>query len=321
MLHDGTGARHGSTNPRLDTGIHAHASSEEHARRPCGDSLHAPEFEADWRAAFRLLRSMQAQQAAELGSREALAEHLYRHWFHAINPRQHHAYPSAAAFRLACESAFPLTETRLLRADADALEVQPMQGPALRLPFGLAHAQPPQATLRTGEVLHARLMAQSEQGGFWHLWSRPWLAAAPDRIHRYYFAVLPGHEPALAAAIARHAPQDTVWYCKLLCGLHPQGRRDPALLYLPAGTAPAWLETLIDEARSWLAGYPLRLSRRFAHGVCRAVDPGCGLSYGQYLSQALAHAALEPGVLGNYARFSRALDAFCCELKRQETAV
>lgn len=320
MLHDGTRARNG-TALRPDTGKNPDNSQPEHTRRSHGGPLQAPEFETDWRAAFRLLRSMRAHQAVELGSKEALAEHLYGHWFHAINPHRHHTYPTAAAFRLACESAFPLTEARLLHVEADALQVQPMQGSALRLPFGLAHAEPPQATLRTGEVLHARLMAQSEQGGFWHLWSRPWLATAPDRIHRYYFATLPGHEPTLAAAIARHAPQDAVWYCKFLCGPHPQGRRDPALLYLPAGAAPAWLQALIDEARSWLAEHPLRLSQRFAHGVCRAVDPGCGLSYGQYLSQALAHAALQPGALGNYARFSHALDAFGCELKRQETAL
>lgn len=277
-------------------------------------SRQAPEFEADWRAAYRLLRSLRKHRAVVLESEQTLAEHLYSHWFHAIDLDRVLSYPTASAFRQACEPAFTLEEARLVRVEADDIELQTETGMVMRLPFGLVHAQPPQAPLRPGALLRARLMPQSEQGGFWHLWSRPWTAAPPARIHRYYLAARRGQETALAAALAQQAPADAVWYCKFLCGSHPQGRRDPALLYLPAGPMPAWLDSLIAGGEPWLIEQPLRLCRRLAPGVYRALDPGNGLSYGQHLAHAVARAALEPAAFASYARFAHPLDAFGSEL-------
>lgn len=280
--------------------------------------LQAPEFDSDWRAAYRLLRGLQSRGAAELDSLEALSDYLYAHWFHASHPHLLQRFPTAAEFLAHCGPAFVLRHATLLRIDAGALEVQPERGPALRLPFGLAHPCPPQAPLRPGCVLRARLLAQAEQGGFWHLWSRPWLESSPARILRCYFAVQPGHEARFARLLAQHAPADAVWYSKFLCGTHPGGRRDSALLYLPLAPTPDWVDMLTEAAAPMLREQPLRLCRRRARGVYCAVDPDNGLSFGQHVAHAVARAALEPGALGSYARFAHPLDAFGSELKALE---
>jgi hypothetical protein len=276
-------------------------------------------FSGDWRAAYQLLRRLRAREASELAATESLADLLYMQWFHDVDGRGFRAFPSATAFRLRCEPAFPLQPARLLHLGLDAAEVQPAEGASLRLSHGLVHALPPQQPLRAGAPVAARLMAQTEQAGFWHLWSRPWLEAAPSAIRRYYFAARPGHEADLAAVIARNAPAAEPWYAKFLCGTHPRGRRDPALLYLPCAAGSDTPLALAEAAAALLCEQPVRLARRIARGVYTALDPGNGLSFGQQLSQAVADAALQPRALDSYWRFSQPLEAFALDLHRQDT--
>lgn len=151
--------------------------------------------------------------------------------------------------------------------------------------------------LRPGSGARVRVhpLTGAESGGFWHLWSVGWQRRAPRRFRRIYLHLDPDGALEVVARIAASAPPRPVWAMKALCGIHPGGRRDGAVVYLPSRTPldTGWVAAAVDAVRPWCrAGLPPFVDQ-IADGVGWAPDPGDGRSFGEAVCAAVARTARE----------------------------
>lgn len=248
-------------------------------------------------AAWRLLR--EARPADEVQA------FLYAHWFHDGGPEW--SFPSPAAYDAATLAPDLFAGGWTVRAAGPAhLDAEGPDGRVERLAAGSFALEQPAATPAPGLRLRRLMRTARPVNGFWHLWSDGWRDAPPEAppcvpappvrvpasLVRVYLPLARGREPEAARRLLHAAPPGAVWAAKFLSGSHIAGRRDPALVYLPAGGEDApWMAALLRGLGGLLGGPPVRLARAF-HGGWLAPDPGDGRSYGEALCGALAAAWL-----------------------------
>jgi hypothetical protein len=264
-----------------------------------------PEVRADLAEAFEQLRALEATASPLLEEAEGLSAYFYANWFHELAEVTTRVYPTPGQFTAA--TALPelfRPGWTLLAEEPPLLRARSPEGSEAAIAMGDAAPADPIAPLAPGAALRVVDRSTGASNGFWHLWSSAWREAAPERIERLYLAIAPGAELAVARALARAAPLDGRWYAKFLSGSHPAGRRDPAVLYLPTGTASApWVGALLHEVAAHLAGARVRATATHATGVGYARDPGGGRSFGQAVCDALAAAAVGSGSAGGFDGF------------------
>jgi hypothetical protein len=238
------------------------------------------------------------EQARLLLAGGADEQALYHRWFHRETGALAR-WPGAAAYRAASLRSTRFERgwavLRVLERPAGAVVV--MRGGRERVlaPPEMCPADPRCLSLAPGMSVLVEPTAAGEAGGFWHLWSAGWQAAAPRRMQRLYLQVNPARALLLAEQVASRAPPRPVWALKVLCGSHEAGRRDRALLYLPAQTKlrTPWVASVVQAAQACCDGEPDDLPplvSRLAPGLGHAPDPGGGRSFGQAVCAAL-HAA------------------------------
>jgi hypothetical protein len=136
-------------------------------------------------------------------------------------------------------------------------------------------------------------LASGETGGFWHIWSAGWQVGMPEHFQRVYLRVSPSTAPDLVARVAATAPSRETWAMKVLCGTHHTGRRDGALLYIPADTPrdSGWVNRLVTSLAAICDGDLPPFVEPLGPGIGWAPDPGGGRSFGQAVAAAVASAS------------------------------
>jgi lantibiotic biosynthesis protein len=246
----------------------------------------------DLAEALTVLRALETTGSRLLDDHPALSRHLYVGWFHA-HEEHTRRYPTAGEFA----AATALGERyrpgwALVAMGTGGVLARSAGGAEVALAMGDVAPVRPLERPRAGAPLQALDRTVWASDGFWHLWSPGWRAQPPPVIDRLYLAVATGAETAVARGLAATAPLDGTWYAKFLTGEQPAGRRDPAVLYLPAGaTDAAWVVRFLDGVVADLTDPPARLTTALAPGVGLARDPGAGRSFGQAVCDAIAAVA------------------------------
>ncbi len=263
-----------------------------------------PEWESDLAEALALLQALAAADSPLLADAQALANHLYSRWFHEIVEDDLQPYPTPGQYTAATaldhlyQAGWTLTS--LQPGGVQARSAQDLEA---RLAMGDVAPLEPLRPMQPGAQLRVIDRASQGSNGFWHLWSAGWRAQPPERIDRLYLAIASGAELLVARTLAEAAPLQEVWYAKFLAGLQPAGRRDPGLLYLPAGAgAEPWVRSFVAAAAPFLTASRVRMCHVAAAGVSYARDPGGGRSFGQAICEAIA-AVTSPEELQSMARF------------------
>lgn len=252
---------------------------------------------------------------------ELSADALYNRWFHRHTGTTLN-WPEAAAFRAITLNARAFEPGWQVVGEAGSgyASLWAMRGGHRRLLVSPEFAPCDGSDLRpsAGTPLWAHPLACGESGGFWHLWSAGWQKHPPRRMQRLYVQVRSEYALELARQVAQHARVRDVWALKILSGAHEAGRRDRAVVYLPADVElPSWwLQTLWafiqDAGDDDLPPFVHRLS----HGLGHALDPGGGRSWGQVLCAAVAGVATANSLTDADA-FERAAQAAIRDLSLQ----
>lgn len=255
----------------------------------------------DLAEALTVLGELQPASSPFLNDRAGLSNHLYLGWFHALEEDTTRRYPTAGEFAAATAlGARYRPGWTLIAMRSGGVSAKSAGGAEVALAMGDVAPMRPLEWPRTGAPLQALDRTVGRSNGFWHLWSPGWRAQPPPVIDRLYLAVAPGGETAVARGLAATAPLDDTWYAKFLIGEQPAGRRDPAVLYLPAdATDTAWVARFLDTIATDLTGPRTRLTTALAPGAGLARDPGAGRSFGQAICDAIAAVATdgrEPGL-------------------------
>jgi lantibiotic biosynthesis protein len=270
----------------------------------CADRTAPPprdaDVEADLTDALAVIRSLAEAGSPLLHDATSLSDQLYVAWFHTIEVATSRRYPSAGEFAAATAVAEGFRPGwTLVALGIGGVVARSPTGTEVALAMGDVAPERPLDRARAGARLRALDRAVGSSDGFWHLWSSGWREQPPRAIDRCYLAVAPGAETAVAQALATTAPPDGTWYAKFLTGDHPPGRRDPAVLYVPAGEGVApWLPSFATAAAEHLPGPRARLTVSLAPGLGLARDPGGGRSFGQAVCDAIAAAAVQGGTVG-----------------------
>ena len=236
---------------------------------------------------------------------------LYNRWFHEATGEAQ-VWPSAGGYRTAVFDA-----SRFERGWRIVATVGTAPGACLVMRGGRERVvSPPEMIpedpralwLARGVAVRVPAVTCGESGGFWHLWSAGWRDAAPERVERFYFRVRVHEAAALARRLLDAAPSRAVWCMKLLCGTHDAGRRDHALLYVPAGSreGAGWVASLLAGAADVCDGTLPPFVAPLAHGIGWARDPGGNRSFGQAVCAAVASAAPYARDAGAFAQAARA---------------
>lgn len=254
---------------------------------------------ADLEAARVALGTLRARDPAAFADAKRCAAWLYNRWYHATAAGERD-YPDPPAY--AAATALPALFESGWRADAVTAEGLAAAGPRGRRVIAMgdyAFADPVAAT----GALRVLDRVTAARGGWWHWWSRAWVADRPARIERVYLNAAPGRETDLAAAFAAAAPPDAMWYIKLLTGRLTGGRRDSAVLFLQVhGHFLSWVERLIADVAPLLAEGTPRFAMPLGPGAAWTEDPGIdGASFGTHICAVLARAAPAVDDPGNFA--------------------
>lgn len=233
------------------------------------------------------------------------ADHLYRHWFHRETGRLV-PWPVEAAYRAAILRTDRLESGWRVLQPAEGLAgaVLAMRGGRRRVvaPPEMTPAEPRCLSPDPGTMLRVDPLTSAESGGFWHVWSMGWQASAPKTMQRVYMRVDRGHALELAIRITTIAPVRQCWTLKVQCGLHDSGRRDGAVLYLPAEAeiASGWVSNVVNASADLCQDDLPPFVVPLAPGIGHAIDPGGERSFGQVLCAAVASAAPEASHPGRF---------------------
>jgi hypothetical protein len=269
-----------------------------------------PEWEADLTEALAELQALDAAGSSLLLDASALSDHFYNHWFHTLAADTFQQYPSPGQFAAATALAHLFHPGWTLKAlELNGIRAENLTATEALLAMGDVAPAEPSKSLRPGVALRVLDRTTQNSNGFWHLWSAGWRVQAPELIERLYLSIAPDAELIIAKVLVENAPVEGIWYAKFLTGLHPTGRRDPALLYLPSGycTMP-WVESFLTAAAPYLLPSRIRLTTTYAPGVSFAYDPGSERSFGQMICDALA-AAAQPDALASLPSFLAAFQS------------
>ena len=223
---------------------------------------------------------------------------LYRRWFHA-DTGVLQAWPGPAAYRTATLQAGKFENGWRVMGPAPgrAGAVFVMRGGRERAvaPPEMTPADPRQLAPGPGALVKVHPLLGAESGGFWHVWSVGWQREAPERYRRVYLPIAPSGAVEVVALLTAVAPTRSTWAMKVLCGVHDGGRRDGALLYVPAETSlnAGWVAAAVNGVRSWCVGElpPFVAPLGPQPGPGWAPDPGDGRSFGERVCEALADVA------------------------------
>lgn len=254
------------------------------------------EFAEDINDALTCLEALHETDPDQAQDCDVLADYLYEHWFHDYFPPLLWPSPSSYAASTAIPELFS-TGWSLKSISPEGIRAQHLSGmEAVVLPGDFA---PVDATLplATGLVVRRLMRNAAPIPGFWHLWSDGWrMEGPPARMVRIYFPLPRSSCRQAAQILLRMAPTSDIWAAKFLSGYHSGGRRDPALLYLPAGAeSAAWVITLMECLSPLLTGPKVRLAHRWSGGACLAPDPGKERSFGQACCTAIAETVVAVG--------------------------
>jgi hypothetical protein len=237
---------------------------------------------------------------------------LYQRWFHE-ETGQVAGWPSRSAYHAAILDPRRFERGWMVVAPVAGLAggVMVQRGGRQRVvaPPEMLPENPHALAPGRGHTLRVDPVASGEADGFWHAWSAAWQVRPPERYVRLYCRVSPARAPAWAARLVRVLPRRSAWAFKLLCGRHEAGRRDTALLYVPARTplASGWLADAVAEAaRLAEPGAPAPFLIPVETGVAWAPDPADGRSFGQALCDCVIAAAVHAD---DPAAFAAAVDA------------
>ncbi len=235
------------------------------------------------------------ERARQLLLRDGASADLYNHWFHETTGRAI-VWPSAGAYRAAILHPDRFEPGwRVIAAVAGAPGAcvvmrggrQRVVAPPEMIPEDARTLAPARGT-----ALRVHPLTSSESGGFWHMWSAGWQAAAPERMERIYVRVGERRALDLAIRVARQSPARSTWAMKALCGAHDSGRRDRALLYVAQGAdiGAGWIANVVSAIEDTCdEGLP-PFVEPIARGVGWAPDPGGGQSFGQAVCSAVVSA-------------------------------
>jgi hypothetical protein len=244
-------------------------------------------------------------------SNGADAATLYQQWFHEVTGIRVE-WPSVAEYRAAIADAHRFERGWVVVSSVTGLAggVVVQRGGRQRMvaPPEVTPDDPRCLTLVRGSRVRVDPIATSESGGFWHAWSAVWQAQPPERFERFYFRVPPEQACLFALRLVRQLPRRPAWAMKVLCGTHDAGRRDNALLYLPAGATlkSIQLRQLISSMFDLCAGELPPFVHSLGFGFGWAPDPGGGRSFGEAVSHAVAQAADQSGDPVAFAQTVRA---------------
>ena len=235
------------------------------------------------------------ERARQLLRRDGAGADLYNRWFHETTG-QMLVWPSAGAYRAAIlhhdryESGWRVISTAAAPGACVVMRGgrQRVVAPPELIPEAARDLLPAR-----GSAVRVHPLTSSESGGFWHLWSAGWQAAAPERMERIYIRVDERRPLDLASRIASASPARSTWAMKALCGVHDAGRRDRALLYVPQGSdiGAGWIAKVVGAIEeSCDEGLP-PFVQPIGRGVGWAPDPGGGQSFGQAVCAAVSSAS------------------------------
>lgn len=248
------------------------------------------------------LENITAEDAAVEEARQIIFERgadaglLYRHWFHHEIDETCH-WPSAAAYRAA-----GLDADRLEAGWQVARSFAGAAGAVVAVRDGRERVVAPPEMVPAdarclmpvaGTALLLDPLAYGETNGFWHVWSPGWQSAAPERLQRFYVNVALPLALDFVIKFLADMPAGSTWAMKILCGTHKRGRRDGALVYLPADMdADAfWTPRLVRLAKACCEADLPPFVTPVAPGLGWAPDPGGGKSFGEALCGAILSAA------------------------------
>lgn len=229
------------------------------------------------------------------GDLPSLDDHLYARWYQdgradgqiEIWPQMTHYVAATAPFMQVQDG------WRLERVDQGQLALRHDDGRHVAASWQSVAPLSPLLPLRPGAHVRRLAPLNARIDGFWHLWSDRWQTCAPDAVSRLYLPLEHGAEGDAARVLVANAPADRLWAAKFLCGPHPAGRRDPALIYLSAGDeGQDWVMALLDRMAPLFSAGRVRLARLW-HGAWLAADPGDGRSFGQAVCEVLAALPVE----------------------------
>jgi len=232
---------------------------------------------------------------------EAAADLLYAGWYHATGTRMH-SYPTQSAYLAVIldparfEPGWTVTRAGL-PGQAGAVEIARDGRRRIAAPPLVAPADDAALIFEVGTPVVAFPLEPAESGGFWHVASLVWQAAGPpEPRRRLYFALREGRERAFARHFTALADPAASWSLKLLTGICPAGRRDPAVAYLPATLSleTGWVADILAAAGPLVGDDPPPGTKPIAPGIASAPDRELARSFGQLLCETLADLAVDP---------------------------
>lgn len=242
--------------------------------------------------ALDCLMALRETSSELLGDSIALADYLYCHWFHEEAAPMLWPSPGSYAAATARPELFENGWT-VSSIAPEGIQARHRDGrEAMVLPGGFA-LEDSVAPLAPGLALRRLVRNAAPVPGFWHLWSDGWRArGAPAHMVRVYLPVAHTSCRDAARTMLTMAPTTEVWAAKFLSGPHSGGRRDPALVYLPAGEEAAdWVAALVAALAQYLTGPAVRFARPWLGSAWLTLDPGGDHSFGQACCIAIAEVA------------------------------
>lgn len=272
-----------------------------------------PDFAFDIDEAFGCIRAFAADAPEAARDQEALAGHLYTHWFQSAGEVRawpaHGVYLAETTAGRNCESGWHITgfaPSGILAKHED--------GRTGVIPPGLFVPDDARSIPHQGMTFRRLKVSGAPIDGFWHLWSDAWRAVSDrGRLVRIYLPLAQDTGPEAARMLAATAPDSVLWAAKFLAGPHSAGRRDAGLIYLPAvARHEPWLAGFLEEAAALLTGPRIRLTAPFGKAWL-AYDPGNDQSFGQMCCGLLAETAWHRSRLRSRRSFSAAATAKLAE--------